>query len=119
MEKSDYFPFMHGATAHFPPGKRGKSDFIFIDICQHPIIYSKAVCTSRLDKKLAENDSYLRTCRRICEERCPLRIHSVINVICKRLSSLRAMARTEDGSELDAGKWSEILNLSLCRPVLY
>jgi len=119
MEKSDYFPFMHGATAHFPPGKRGKSDFIFIDICQHPIIYSKAVCTSRPDKKLAENDSYLRTCRRICEERCPLRIHSVINVICKRLSSLRAMARTEDGSELDAGKWSEILNLSLCRPVLY
>lgn len=119
MSNPEYIPFKYGATAHFPAKKQGKSDIVMIDISPHPIIYSRALCTARLDKKLAENDVYLSICRRVCEERCPVRTHSQINVICKRLTSLRAIAKTEDSSELDVDKWSEVLSLSLCRPVLY
>lgn len=119
MANPEYIPFTYGATAHFPSKKQGRSDIVIIDISQHPIIYSKVIYTSRSDKKLAENDAYLSICRRFCEELCPIRTHSPINVICKRLTSLRSIAKTEDGSELDVDMWSEVLSLGLCRPVLY
>jgi hypothetical protein len=119
MTDSECVPFVYGATAHFPARKLGKSDIVIIDISPHPIIYSRAVCTSRTDKKLAENDVYLDTCRRVCEERCPIRTHSPTRVICSRLTPLRVIAKTEDHSELDVAQWSEILRTGLCRPALY
>jgi hypothetical protein len=119
MAIPDYLAFQYGATAHFPATQRGKADFIIINISQHPIIYSRAICTAQMDRKLAENDDYLRLCRHVCEERCPIRVHSQINVICKRENFLRAIVKTEDSSEFDADKWSEVLCSGLCRPRLF
>ena len=115
----EHFPFKYGATAHFPPKKRGKSDLVIIEITQHPIVYSRAVATSRSDRKMAVNEDYLSVCWRICEKRCPIKRHTRLNVICQRMNASHAIAKTEDSSELDARKWSEVLGLGLCRPVLY
>jgi hypothetical protein len=114
-----FIPFQFGATAHFPPRKKGKSDIALIDIGQHPIIFSRAIGTLQPDDKLSENEMYLLECRRVCEESCPIREPAKLNITCKRLSLLEAIAKTKDCTELDAKSWSEILRCGLCKPALY
>jgi hypothetical protein len=112
-------PFQFGSTAHLPPRTKGKSNFILIDIGQHPVIYSRAVGTLQPEEKLDENEDYLLECRRVCEATCPIREPEDLNVTCKRLSLISAMAKTTDYSELDIQSWSKILCRGLCKPALY
>ena len=119
MANPDCTPFLYGATAYFSHKKKGRSDIVIIEINQHPIIYSRAICAVRPGEKSARNNDYLSTTWRACEERCPLQNHSPLNVICKRSTSVRAIANTEDSSELDINQWSDVLRSGLCRPVLY
>jgi hypothetical protein len=119
MANPDYYPFLYGATAHFPPRKFGKSASVLIDIAQHPIIFSRAVCTMRPDEKLSANDEYLRETRQICEETCPIRNCAQMNVTCKRMSYINALAESIDHSELGVKEWAEILKCGLCKPSIY
>ncbi len=121
MKNTETVPFLYGATVHFPPGKKDKSDFVLIYLGHHPIVYSRAVSRLQPGDKSTENEIYLRACKRACEERCPVRVRRVaqINIICDRSTPQRAIAKTEDRSELDGKKWAELLSRGLCRPRLY
>ena len=111
--------FLFGATAHFPNVKRCKSDRVLIDLNQHPIIYSRAICAVRPGEKSTRNEVYLKDCVRACVQQCPIRMQPQLNVVCKRLSTLRALAETRDRSEWDTDQWAEVLKTGLCRPVFY
>lgn len=121
MKYTETVPFLYGATAHFPPDKRKKSDIVFIYLVEHPILHSRAVSRLQPGDKSSENEVYLSSCKRACEERCPVRVRSAVqtNIICDRSTLLRAIARTEDCSELDAQSWSQRLSVGLCRPKVY
>jgi hypothetical protein len=115
----DFIPFLFGASAHFPPGVRGKSERIYIDIGQHPVLFSRAVGLLQPDEKVIENEIYLRITQEACEAGCPLRISGSFKVLCKRISRIRAIAESEDGSELNADVWAKALRSGLCKPVFY
>jgi len=112
-------PFLYGAGAHLPPRSQGKSDFVIIEISQHPILYSRAIGTLQPEEKLTVNRNYLTECQRICESSCPIRENSEFRISCKRMSLIKAIAKTEDRLLLTVGDWSEILRLGLCKPTLY
>ncbi len=119
MANSKFIPFEFGATAHFPPRKKGKSNMVFIEIGQHPIIYSRAVGALQPNEKLSENKEYLTVCQEICEANCPIREPAYLNITCKRLGLDEAVAKTKDLSELDGIAWTEILAMGLCKPKLF